>query len=74
MPLGEVGCAVLIAQIAVLCVRHEPVLLFVKPLLERLAAQGGAAFLLKEQLEVFLLGVYHAFVVDALQLVELFAQ
>ena len=74
LPLGEVGSLVGVSQVAVLCVGHEPALLLPEPLLVLPRGKGGRALLLKEQVQILLLRLYHAPVVYALELVELPAQ
>ena len=73
-PLREFGRTILLAQIAILGVRHEPRLRLVEELLEAGRRQHLAAFLAVQYVEVFCLGVVDAFVVDLRQGVELLAQ
>ena len=73
-PCVEVGCAVCVAQIAVLCVWHEPVFVVAEELLEGCRTHGAFALLLKHEVHVLLLGAYHALVVYGRECVELLAQ
>ena len=69
-PSVEVGCAVCVAQIAVLCVWHEPVFVVAEELLEGCRTHGALALLLIHEVHVLLLGAYHTFVVYSRECVE----
>ena len=73
-PLVEVGSAVSVAQIAVLCVWHEPVFVVAEELLVGSRTHGTLALLLKHEVHVLLLGTYHALVVDSRECVEFLTQ
>ena len=64
-PRVEVSSAVCVAQIAVLCVWHEPALVVAEELLEGSRTHGALALLLKHKVHILLLGTYHTLVVDS---------
>ena len=73
-PSREVSCPELVSHAAVLCVRNEPALRFGKECLEGFAFKHLAAFLFKEQPEVFRLRIVHTLIVNLRQCVEFLAQ
>ena len=73
-PLREVGRSILVAEIAVLPIRHEPLLRFLEKRLKGLALHHLIAFLSKEFVEIFRLGCIDALIVDFGQRIQLFAQ
>ena len=73
-PFCEVRCAILIAQHAVLGVRHEPSFLLGEPLLEVGCGENLLALLAVEYVEIISLGFVDTLIVYLCEAVELFPQ
>ena len=69
-PARVVGSAVLVAEYAVLSVRHEPLFLFLKPALEVVGSEHIVSFLLEDDVEILSLGIVYALIIYLWQSVK----
>ena len=72
-PLREVGSAILVTQVRILCVRHEPLLCFLKESLEIGSRHHLFTFLCKYLLQIILLEIIHLLIINLMQGIELLA-
>ena len=70
-PLREVGGAILVTQVRILCVRHEPLLCFLKESLEISSRHHLFTFLCKYLLQIILLEIIHLLIINLMQGIEL---
>ena len=73
-PCLEVGGAVGVAQIAVLCVRHEPVFVVGEEVFECRRLHGAVGTLAEYRVQILVLGAVHTLVVNLWQCVQFLAQ
>ena len=69
-PFREGGGTKFVAIIAELCIRLQPLLVFLEEFLVRGSAADGRPFLSKQHLQILCLGIDHAFVVNLRQSVQ----
>ena len=69
-PLREVGSTIGITQVAILCIRNEPLLGFLEECLELSRSQHILPFLVEDDVQILRLGIVDTLVVDLRQSVE----
>ena len=69
-PLGVVGRSVLVAQVAILSVGHQPLFVLLEELLVFGRCHHLLALLCEEQFQIGCLGFVNAFVVNLLQRIQ----
>ena len=74
LPLIKFACAVLVAQIAILCIGYKPMVCSFEERLKILRFKNLLAFLLEQHLQVFYLSVVHTLIVNLWQGIKLLAQ
>ena len=72
-PLSEVSGAILVTQVRILCVRHEPLFCFLNESLEIGSCHHFFTILCKYQLQIFLLKLIHLLIIYLMQGIEFLA-
>ena len=73
-PCGEVGRTVCVTQIAVLCIRNQPLLCLLEECLELLGCHHCRSFLFEDSTQVTVFSIVDTLIVNLWQCVQLFLQ